>query len=165
MSDGESEFKYYKLGSCYIAFIVLLFFIEKFRLTMISDLYCTNSLLLHSKIPPSFAASNSTYLFSHQLSESGPSRCGFAGSAWLSLGFSGNAVRLLAGVAIAEWLSGTRASVPSSHGTAGGRSHFPATMWTLLHRATGLLPAWCSLPPQARGEKKSKKNHDQHNLL
>lgn len=81
---------------------------------------------------------------------------GQRGSLWVS---PESAVRLLAGVGIAEWLSGTCASVPSPHGTAGGRSHFLATMWTLLHRATGLLPACCSLPPKQGAKKsESKKN-------
>lgn len=44
---------------------------------------------------------------------------------------------MLAGVGIAEWLSGTSTSVPSSHGTAGRESHLLATMWTSLHRVTG----------------------------
>lgn len=130
---------------------------------MIRDPYFTNSLLLHNKIPPSVAASNRTYLLSHRASESGPSRCGFAGSAWSRRVPLESAVRLLAGVGIAEWFSGTSASVPSPQGTAGGRSHFLATMWTLLHRPTGLLPACCSLPPKQGARKRENKKNIQTN--
>lgn len=140
MFDNESEFKYYKLDSCCIALIVFLFFIERFRLTMISDHDCTNSLLLHNKIPPTFAASNSKYFLIEfqKVGRPGVVLPGQRGSLWVSLE---SAVELLAGEGITEWLRETSASVPSSHGTAGGWSHFLATMWTLLHRATGLLTA------------------------
>lgn len=152
MFDSESEFKYYKLDSCCIALIVFLFFIERCRLTMTSDHDCTNCRLLHNKIPPTFAASNSKYFLTEfqKVGHPGVVLPGQRGSLWVSLE---SAVRLLAGGELQSGLGGPAHLCQAHMGLlAGGLISLPRC------GPCSIEPQGCSQHdahfPPARGEKK-----------